>query len=89
MQTLRVSNLGPIQDASVEFGDLTVLVGPQATGKSLLLQLLKLLLDVGPIRNELKRFNLSPTKFFSQALIYCSQRIFMQSCVYANHSGYP
>jgi predicted ATP-dependent endonuclease of OLD family len=50
MKTLRVSNLGPIKDASLEFGDLTVLVGPQATGKSLFLQLLKLLFDVGPIR---------------------------------------
>lgn len=58
MKTLRVSNLGPIKDASVEFGDLTVLVGPQATGKSLFLQLLKLLGDAGPIRDELKRFNL-------------------------------
>lgn len=58
MKMLRVSNLGPIKDAAVEFGDLTVLVGPQATGKSLLLQVLKLLLDIGPIRNEFKRFNL-------------------------------
>jgi predicted ATP-dependent endonuclease of OLD family len=58
MKTLHVSNLGPIKDASIAFGDLTVLVGPQATGKSLFLQLLKLFLDVGPIRNEFKRFNL-------------------------------
>lgn len=58
MKTLRVKNLGPIKDATIEFGDLTVLVGPQATGKSVLLQLLELLLDVGPIRNELRRFNL-------------------------------
>lgn len=26
---LKVSNLGPIESADVEFGDLTVLVGPQ------------------------------------------------------------
>lgn len=58
MKTLRVKHLGPITDAAIEFGDLTVLVGPQATGKSVLLQLLELLLDVGPIRNELRRFNL-------------------------------
>jgi hypothetical protein len=58
MQTLHVSHLGPIKDASAAFGDLTVLVGPQATGKSLFLQLLKLFLDSGPIRDELKRFNL-------------------------------
>jgi hypothetical protein len=58
MKTLRVSHLGPVKDASVAFGDLTVLVGPQATGKSLILQLVKLLLDAGPIRDEFRRFNL-------------------------------
>lgn len=58
MKSLRVRNLGPVKDAAVEFGDLTVLVGPQATGKSVLSQLFKLLLDAGPIRNEFKRFNL-------------------------------
>jgi hypothetical protein len=58
MKTMGVTSLGPIKNASIEFGDLTVLVGPQATGKSLFLQLLKLLLDIRPIREELKRFNL-------------------------------
>jgi hypothetical protein len=42
---LRVKNLGPIKDATIQFGDLTVLVGPQATGKSLLLQMAKFCLD--------------------------------------------
>jgi predicted ATPase len=58
MKAVRVSNFGPIKDASIEFGDLTVLVGPQATGKSLFLQLLKLLVDVRSIRDELRCFNL-------------------------------
>ncbi|MFN3763687.1 MAG: AAA family ATPase, partial [Anaerolineae bacterium] len=40
------------------WGDLTVFVGPQATGKSILLQLLKLLIDYRPIRDEMRRFNL-------------------------------
>jgi predicted ATPase len=44
---LNVGNFGPIKSADVEFGDLTVLVGPQATGKSIFLQLLKLLVDAG------------------------------------------
>ena len=44
---LHIKNLGPIRDAAIEFGDLTVLVGPQATGKSLILQMMKLCLD-GP-----------------------------------------
>jgi hypothetical protein len=38
---LRIENFGPIVEAEVEFGDLTVFVGPQATGKSLFLQVFK------------------------------------------------
>ncbi|MBL9007154.1 MAG: ATP-binding protein [Myxococcales bacterium] len=42
---LKASQLGPIQAADITFGDLTVLLGPQASGKSLLLQTLRLILD--------------------------------------------
>lgn len=42
---LHVTNLGPVHDAEIEFGDLTVIVGPQATGKSVLLETLKLVID--------------------------------------------
>jgi AAA domain, putative AbiEii toxin, Type IV TA system/AAA ATPase domain len=52
---LKVQNFGPVKSANVEFGDLTVLVGPQATGKSVFLQLLKLLIDVRHIKYEFKR----------------------------------
>jgi len=55
---LTIEKLGQITAADIEFGDLTVLVGPQATGKSIFLQLLKLLLDHGPILSELRRFNI-------------------------------
>lgn len=55
---IKLANLGPIKTADIEFGDLTVLVGPQATGKSIFLELLKLLVDTGPIVDELRRFNL-------------------------------
>ena len=34
MPTLRLQNVGQLRDAEIGFGDLTVLVGPQATGKS-------------------------------------------------------
>jgi AAA domain, putative AbiEii toxin, Type IV TA system len=44
--------------AEVCFADLTVLVGPQATGKSLLLQLLKLVLDHGTITSTLRSHGL-------------------------------
>ncbi len=53
MNSLTIRNVGPIADATVHFGDLTVLVGPQATGKSIFLQWLKLVLDVEPIKKQL------------------------------------
>lgn len=52
-----VKNFGPIGDASVSFGDLTILVGAQASGKSLFLQLMKLLLDKTSIFNTLEKYN--------------------------------
>lgn len=51
---LSIHNLGPIKKADIEFGDLTVFVGPQATGKSIALQMLKLLLDRGSILRALR-----------------------------------
>lgn len=55
LPTLKIENLGPIKSANVQFGDLTVLVGPQASGKSVLLQTLKLLLDSSSIATTLKK----------------------------------
>ena len=55
---VRVAEFGPIKQADVTLGDLTVLVGPQATGKSIFLQLLKLLLDKRSIHEEMRRFGL-------------------------------
>src|SRR5262245_9068478 len=52
---LQIRNLGQIQRADIAFGDLTVLVGPQATGKSITVQLLKLLVDTGYVQHELRR----------------------------------
>lgn len=54
---LKVTHLGPIQSAEVEFGDLTVLVGPQGTGKSIFLQTLKLLIDREQIHDTFKSHN--------------------------------
>lgn len=48
-ETLKLKNIGPIAEAAVRFGDLTILVGPPATGKSIFFQFLKLLLDAKPI----------------------------------------
>jgi energy-coupling factor transporter ATP-binding protein EcfA2 len=54
---LRVQHLGPILGADVTFGDLTVIVGPQATGKSIFLQTLKLILDREHIHDTFKQHN--------------------------------
>ena len=42
---IRLKNVGPIKEAEIDLGDLTVLVGPQASGKSIFLQTLKLVAD--------------------------------------------
>ncbi len=55
MTHLNVTNLGQIKNADITFGDLTLFVGPQATGKSILLQLIKLLLDSDDILNTLNK----------------------------------
>jgi hypothetical protein len=55
---LELRNVGQISHAELDFGDLTVLVGPQATGKSILLQFLRLLLDPGHVLAELKKYGL-------------------------------
>src|SRR6266481_6739139 len=58
MTTLNIQNLGQIEEASLSLGDLTVLVGPQATGKSIALQLLKLMVDAGQVQDEMSRYGL-------------------------------
>ena len=54
VERLRIQNFDPIVEAEVEFGDLTVFVGSQATGKSLFLQIFKLLQDRGFIWERFK-----------------------------------
>lgn len=56
---LTVTKVGPIDAADVEFGDLTVVVGPQATGKSIFLQTLKLLLDRDHIHDTFRHHSVS------------------------------
>jgi len=51
-----LENIGPIKKADVSTGDLTILVGPQATGKSIFLQLFKFCVDHANIVKELKKF---------------------------------
>jgi len=58
LPTLQIQNLGQIREASLSFGDLTVFVGPQATGKSIALQLLKLMVDAGQVQEEMGRYGI-------------------------------
>ncbi len=50
---LSIRKVGPLQEADIEFGDLTVFVGPQASGKSIAFQWLKLLTDTNAIKAQL------------------------------------
>ena len=56
--TLHIQNLGQIKEANLTFGDLTVFVGPQATGKSIALQLLKLMVDAGQVQEEMGAYGI-------------------------------
>jgi energy-coupling factor transporter ATP-binding protein EcfA2 len=56
MENIKVKSLGPIQEADINFGDLTLFVGPQASGKSILLQLIKLITDKNNIETKLENY---------------------------------
>lgn len=56
MSHLQVENLAQIANVDIQFGDLTLLVGPQASGKSVFLQLFKLVQDHGPITATLRKY---------------------------------
>jgi hypothetical protein len=58
MTKLLIRNVGQIKRADLSFEDLTVLVGSQATGKSIALQFLKLMVDAGYVQDELGRHGL-------------------------------
>jgi len=55
---MKLADIGPVKEADLTFGDLTVLVGPQATGKSIAFQFLKLLIDTGQVKQQMTRYGL-------------------------------
>jgi energy-coupling factor transporter ATP-binding protein EcfA2 len=57
MDNLKIKSLGPIKEANVNFGDLTLLVGSQASGKSIFVQILKLIIDKKHIRKTLEQYS--------------------------------
>ena len=58
IKRIRAKNIGPVNEADISFGDVTVFVGPQATGKSIFLQLLKLLVDRSAVHKTMQHFGL-------------------------------
>lgn len=70
MKQIKLSGFGPIHSADVRLGDLTILIGPQASGKTLFLQMLKLLVDKDYIVQTLTRYNYVTDKQPDQILNY-------------------
>ena len=62
MKNLSLRDFGQLTEVDVRFGDLTVLVGRQATGKTLFLEMLKLAVDNGYIQSQLSRHGLDWNK---------------------------
>ncbi len=56
MKNIKIESFGPIQEADITFGDLTFFVGPQASGKSILLQMLKLISDKTTVETRLENY---------------------------------
>jgi len=65
---LRVRNFAQVRDVNIRFGDLTVLVGPQASGKSIVLQLLKLAIDLPAITSRLHDYGVTESASVDQLL---------------------
>lgn len=57
MNNFKISNLGPLGNVNIDFGNLTILVGPQASGKSIALETLKLVIDRDSVIENLDRYN--------------------------------
>lgn len=56
MEKVSIKNFGPIKDIDINVGDLTILLGTQASGKSLLLQMFKLAKDRKAIMKRLDTY---------------------------------
>ncbi|MCI0471818.1 MAG: ATP-binding protein [Candidatus Aminicenantes bacterium] len=68
MKSLKLKNIGPITEANIKFGDLTVFVGGQAMGKSVAMEMVKIIEDAGYIHQRMEAFGLDcskPEKLFS------------------------
>ena len=57
MRNFKIQSFGQIQNTEVNFGNLTILIGPQASGKSIFLQSLKLIIDKDFIIKTLRQYD--------------------------------
>ena len=57
MRHVSIRNFGPIDHIDIELGDLTFFIGPQASGKSITLEAMKLMEDRDSIIETLDRYN--------------------------------
>ncbi len=74
IRSLTLKRIGPIKKAEVKFGDLTVLVGPQATGKSIFPQFLKLVADKRNIHEKLRRHGIDGSRISTSQTPRTSRR---------------
>lgn len=68
-----VEHFAHIERAEIEFGDVTIVVGPQAAGKSLLLQLWKLALDHRTVRSSIEEAGYDATNADEFLEVYLGQ----------------
>lgn len=62
MDKISLRDFGPIKNVNLEFGDLTIVVGEQALGKSLVLETFKLVADSANVVSNLERYSFAMTK---------------------------
>ena len=69
MNRCRLENFGPIKNVNIDFGDLTILIGPQASGKSLFLEMFKFYKDRSQVLETLRKYNYIINKVNSRSVI--------------------
>lgn len=75
MKKVLVKNLGPIKNAKLELEDLTIFSGPNASGKGILLQLIKLIIDKENIPAQLHLKTMNGVKAGTNFLNFISVKV--------------
>ena len=74
LERFQLRSIAQIECTDIAFGDFTVFVGPQASGKSILLQFVKLVLDTGYIHDQLRKHGIDWDSDYLQFLdVYLGQ----------------